>query len=317
MKLRGTYYIIINLIFLPFFMFSQTFTNNLGLSAGTELKSFSIPQNIDYFPKVKYQPGIYVGISRFLNSSFNINGKIGLAVVKHPSAFQNKNKSISMFEAIAALQYKLNNNYILPESFKVQPFILAGIGLNKIQNLNNSFFLPFGFGANIPITKDWKAQLNSTYHFATQRTELNYYNIGIGSIWSIGKEKIRTITRPELNPENLKDTDKDGVPDISDNCPNEIGNKNTYGCPDSDNDGVIDRYDDCPFVKGYLNYKGCLDTDGDGISDNLDKCPETYGLKELDGCTAPDTDGDGIPDSKDKCPKIKGSIIQSGCPLKN
>lgn len=195
------------------------------MSAGTELKSFSIPQNIDYFPKVKYQPGIYVGISRFLNSSFNLNGKIGLAVVKHPSAFQNKNKSISMFEAIAALQYKLNNNYILPESFKVQPFILAGIGINKIQNLNNSFFLPFGFGANIPITKDWKAQLNSTYHFATQRTELNYYNIGIGSIWSIGKEKIRTITRPELNPENLKDTDKDGVPDISDNCPTKLGIK--------------------------------------------------------------------------------------------
>lgn len=313
MNLRKIFILV--LISIPCLIFAQNRSNQLSIAAGSELKSFSIPQNIEYFPKVKYQPGIFVGLTRYLNPSFNVFGKAGIAVVKHPAGFSNQNKSISMFEFLATFQYKLNNNYILKENFFLQPFVSMGFGVNKIQSNNLAQFLPFGIGANIPITKDWNAQISSTYHFATKRTELNYYNISLGSVWLIGKQKLAPIIKPGISPENMRDTDKDGVADISDNCPNDFGNPNTYGCPDSDNDGIIDRYDECPYVQGYLNYNGCVDTDGDQISDNKDKCPETFGLKELEGCAPPDTDNDGIPDSRDKCPKDKGSIIKSGCPL--
>ncbi len=42
------------------------------------------------------------------------------------------------------------------------------------------------------------------------------------------------------------DDDNDGVPDVSDNCPNKGPNEDGFGCPDTDNDGVYDDVDQCP-----------------------------------------------------------------------
>lgn len=45
-----------------------------------------------------------------------------------------------------------------------------------------------------------------------------------------------------------RDSDGDGIADVMDDCPNEIGfsSVTTYGCPDMDGDGVADKNDDCP-----------------------------------------------------------------------
>jgi len=98
------------------------------------------------------------------------------------------------------------------------------------------------------------------------------------------------------------DTDKDGIADCEDKCPNDPGTVEFNGCPppDRDHDGVPDPVDKCPDVFGLKMYEGCPDTDGDGIPDNLDKCPAVPGTAEFQGC--PDTDGDRIADQDDKCP---------------
>jgi hypothetical protein len=106
-----------------------------------------------------------------------------------------------------------------------------------------------------------------------------------------------------------KDTDGDGIPDATDNCPKE---KET--------------------VNGYMDTDGCPDTapptsadaDGDGIADSIDACPaqpETFnGYQDNDGCpdTEPDTDNDGIKDSQDSCPTeaetMNGYEDGDGCP---
>jgi hypothetical protein len=107
------------------------------------------------------------------------------------------------------------------------------------------------------------------------------------------------------------DTDGDGIPDYVDRCPTVAGPAGTRGCPDSDGDGVVDRLDECPTIPG--TFKGCPDRDGDGVKDEFDTCPDVPGLVRFGGC--PDTDGDGIPDQVDKCPEKPGTYENGGCPV--
>src|SRR5207248_2874352 len=124
------------------------------------------------------------------------------------------------------------------------------------------------------------------------------------------------------------DSDKDGVPDKKDACPNTpLGaTVDARGCPtDSDKDGVPDGLDQCPntAVGALVDAKGCpMDTDLDGVPDGLDKCPNTPAGTPVDtaGCPLPrqlirDSDGDGVTDDRDKCPNTPaGSKVDAtGC----
>ena len=82
------------------------------------------------------------------------------------------------------------------------------------------------------------------------------------------------------------DTDKDGVPDSIDECPEKKGKKKNKGCPDTDKDGIPDVNDKCPYIKGVLANEGCpfKDKDQDGVLDDEDECPNEHGLPENQGC---------------------------------
>jgi len=96
------------------------------------------------------------------------------------------------------------------------------------------------------------------------------------------------------------------------------------GCPlDSDKDGVFDGIDQCPDTpRGTrVDSKGCSeDSDGDGVEDAADKCPNTPRGTKVgpDGCPA-DSDGDGVTDDRDRCPDTpRGSKVDAqGCPEKS
>jgi OOP family OmpA-OmpF porin len=120
------------------------------------------------------------------------------------------------------------------------------------------------------------------------------------------------------------DSDNDGVPDYLDKCPGTpVGcTVDKDGCPiDSDKDGVIDCRDKCPGTPAgvVVDKDGCpLDSDKDGVPDYLDKCPGTpVGCTvDKDGCPI-DSDKDGVIDCRDKCPNTPEgcAVNKDGCPL--
>ena len=116
------------------------------------------------------------------------------------------------------------------------------------------------------------------------------------------------------------DTDRDGVADRLDPCPEEPEDYDEFedddACPDEDNDedGVVDRKDRCPMdpedMDGFKDKDGCPedDNDNDGITDEDDYCPKDAedrdGFEDRDGCPEDDNDADGVVDLDDLCPNF-------------
>ena len=70
------------------------------------------------------------------------------------------------------------------------------------------------------------------------------------------------------------DLDGDGVPDLSDNCP-EVANDDQE---DRDADDVGDDCDRCLLVRSPDN----VDTDEDGLGDDCDNCPDDANFDQSD-----------------------------------
>lgn len=109
----------------------------------------------------------------------------------------------------------------------------------------------------------------------------------------------RVLVSIYVKPTKARDSDRDGVVDIKDKCPNTPkGVKvDALGCPlDSDKDGVADYIDQCPdtLENVAVDAKGCpLDDDKDGVFNFQDKCPDTKPNLDVDthGCPLKETLG--------------------------
>jgi outer membrane protein OmpA-like peptidoglycan-associated protein len=155
------------------------------------------------------------------------------------------------------------------------------------------------------------------------RLSLNSSNLDNNTFYSLGFTQTIKPAKPAAVKEvpmpviEVKDRDKDGVPDSLDACPDTPGLASLNGCPDKDGDGIADKDDKCPDVPGLAKYNGCPipDTDKDGINDEEDKCPTVRGVAKYNGCPIPDRDNDGVNDEEDKCPDLAGTVENHGCPV--
>ena len=111
----------------------------------------------------------------------------------------------------------------------------------------------------------------------------------------------------------LNDTDKDRVPDISDECANTPIDEDVdaLGCSlsqkDTDEDGIPDSIDLCPNTPKTelirLFTAGATDTISNQLSSSLGNLVERPAVVDETGCSVSqkDTDGDGINDAIDNC----------------
>jgi OOP family OmpA-OmpF porin len=217
--------------------------------------------------------------------------------------------------------YHLSGNLLLSPSTShaVAPFVSLGGGgwyLNHTKAPDEKIgAFEAAVGARVRLTNVVGLRLEARDVLAVPKADFesaNTGNIVLGAGLSFGFGG------------RAKDTDRDGVADKSDKCPD-----TPFGCivdavgcsTDADGDGVCDGIDSCPNTPtgAKVDAHGCpTDSDGDGVLDGIDQCPNTPAGAKVDehGCPT-DSDGDGVFDGIDQCANtVKGCTVDArGCPV--
>ena len=259
---------------------------------GNFLKDWGGPSDLNVLPAITK-----LSVARYIGAGFSAEVDGSLNKIK--KGFNGVSQDESFWNANLQAKYALRRLFTT-ESGWFDPYLKLGGGYTSYKSeyseKDGAVKLLAGGGINFWFTDHLGLNVQTGYNHGFQKDGTDYFQHSAGIVIKFG----------------AKDTDKDGIPDKDDACPDVAGPKEFNGCPDTDGDGIPDKDDDCPDVAGLKEFNGCPDTDGDGIADKDDACPEVAGLKEFNGC--PDTDGDGVPDKDDKCPDVAGPAENAGCP---
>ena len=261
----------------------------LGINAVNNPVSSISGEGLQYKSWNQDIAGLRINLGRYIKKGFVFMTDITLNTIQE----KDSNKEFSYVSLDGMFKYNFNPS--LTPANTIDPYIGVGAGhtwFDQIGTVN----INAGAGLNIWITDHFGVNLQSIYKITTKDYGIKHFQHSGGIVFKFGGI----------------DTDKDGIFDNEDVCPNKFGLIQFNGCPDSDGDGIKDSLDECPLAAGPENLKGCPDNDGDGIANKNDECPEQKGNIQTKGC--PDNDMDGLANKLDKCPEIPGAIQNNGCP---
>ena len=268
--------------------------------------------------------GPTISLSRSIFKGFSIGVDYSMSIIK-----KIEGNSLGNYNYYAA---SLNLKQTFNTSRKINPFINVGYGISdisyknfKLYSKNGSNTLRAGFGFEIKLSDRGGFSINTNYLHTLESTGVRHFRHQAGMYYLFGgkdSDKDGVPDKKDACPDQAglaefsgcPDTDGDGIPDSQDNCPDEAGSAEMNGCPDQDADGVTDKDDACPDQAGLAEFNGCPDSDGDSVIDGEDKCPEQSGDPQNQGCPWTDTDGDSVTDNIDACPDQPGTVENSGCP---
>lgn len=289
---------------------------NIGIHAGVTQYNGDLGRDWYKTDNTMYGFG-GISVSRYLGKLFDANLLLSKGTIGY-----NNGTTASFKSDFNAASINLRFNIVAPE-YIIRPYVLAGVGailfdsqLNFHQEKYDYMLPTAGAGINIRLTPIIMLNLQETFLFSNKDRR-----DGIDNANGDFKKKDSYLTHMvglTFNMGNSIDTDKDGVSDKNDNCPDTPAGVavDKMGCPiDKDADGVADYQDNCPDIAGSKMLSGCPDKDSDGIEDSKDRCPDLAGTITLNGC--PDADKDGVADIDDKCANTKfGTKVDSkGCPM--
>ena len=258
----------------------------------------------------------YVGITRHIGNGISIGARGSLNRIRKFG--DTRVDDFSYYGIDGTIKY----NFI--ENTTIDPFVEIGGGYTWVADIGAGT-LNGGIGANIWFNDNIGLTIQTQYKHSFEDYLTPHFQHMAGISVRFGgsdTDKDGIYDKDDACPEvpglvefnGCPDTDGDGIEDSKDRCPNEAGPKELNGCPDSDGDGIADIDDACPNEAGLAALSGCPDADGDGIADKDDQCPNEAGPAENNGCPWPDRDGDGIFDKDDLCPDLVGTVANRGCP---
>ena len=234
---------------------------------GPFLKDWGGPKDLNILPAVTK-----LSVARYLGAGFSL--ELDGSINKIKKGFKAVEEDESFWGANLQAKYALRRLFTT-ESGWFDPYLKLGGGYTgykgTFSDKDGGAKLLAGGGINFWFTEHLGLNLQTGYHHGFQKDGTDYFQHSAGIVIKFG----------------AKDTDKDGI---------------------------VDKLDECPEVAGLKEFNGCPDTDGDGVPDKDDKCPDVAGPAENGGCPWPDTDGDGVLDKDDLCPNEAGPADNKGCP---
>ena len=239
---------------------------------GQFLKDWGGPSDLNVLPAITK-----LSVARYIGAGFSAEVDGSLNKIK--KGFWGKSEDESFWAVNAQAKYALRR-LVTTESGWFDPYLKLGAGYasytSTYTNEDSGVKLLAGGGINFWFTDHLGLNLQTGYHHGFQKNATDYFQHSAGIVIKFG----------------AKDTDKDGIPDKDDACPDVAGPKEFNGCPDTDGDGVPDKDDKCPDVAGPAENGGCPwpDTDGDGVLDKDDLCPNEAGPESNKGCPEPNDD---------------------------
>ncbi len=244
--------------------------------------------------------------STYLQSSLVVEyGPWGKKRYPEPRTFQ-KRITPYFFAGFGWLQYEASAEFDMEEANGHQ----ANIQADQVHPYpQQSLMLPFGAGLKADLSRSTVigVELTTVTAFSDYLDGISQAGNPDADDWLPGASLVLSV---RFLP---KDTDRDGIADKEDACPQIKGVWSARGCPDQDLDGVEDLEDLCPEQAGSVELNGCPDTDKDGVADHEDSCPYKAGTLATRGC--PDRDLDQIADHLDECPALPGPSWRGGCPV--
>lgn len=182
---------------------------------------------------------------------------------------------------------------------------------------NNDSVANIGLGKHWAINDNWRVITEGAMYHDFGQSHRDY-GVKLGLAYTFGAKTSKAATP--------KDSDRDGVYDSMDKCPNTaVGVQvDATGCNiDLDGDGVLNAMDKCPNTPAgtTVDSMGCNnDLDADGVLNEQDKCPNTPAGTKVGakGCSLElDTDQDGVLDQEDKCPNtpLSDQADATGCSI--
>lgn len=289
---------------------SQTPQRPTGLSAKRLFIDYHSPMAGEFMNPMDFTGGWEIAFSRNLDKYFNIVVPFQIGLAHYPGEFDNR--------TLVGLDLLIQGQLYHPDRLII-PYGVVGIGTHLIVDDDPNVQIPVGLGAHYRVGP-W-AYLNTQFEYRQSLSHRSNLQFGVGLQFMFGgpAHEVNPVLDDKVLDEELEeervDTDKDGIADGDDECPDIPGIIALAGCPDTDLDQVADHLDKCPDTPGLLENEGCpvADQDGDGVADDRDRCPDLKGPAYLFGC--PDADQDGVTDHEDRCPSEPGSIEREGCPV--
>ena len=262
-----------------------------------------LSQNSGTFGDFKnYNSGFELGYLHGLTEEIELYAPLRLGVIKLTDELNINNVVLGGLD--------IQGRYRFSRSARVNPYMLAGVGVVTESLDSFNFQVPIGIGFDFKLAPTTFINVQGEYRISLAEKRNNIQaSIGFTHYLDKIEEKAE-----DMAEEEVMDKDGDGITDDLDLCPEVAGLQAFAGCPDTDGDGIEDARDQCPEQVGLRQFNGCPDSDGDGVSDNEDKCPNLAGLIANDGCPGEDSDNDGVPDDRDECPTLPGTFGTNGCP---
>jgi len=249
-----------------------------------------------------------IGVGRELSRNFALEGMFGYSDIKG-------------FPGQTHLDLGLNLVAELAPDSAFSPYLMAGAGYLGTETATGSKedrpsgTMGVGFKWNLG---DNGVAIRGEYRARLAWEGNNNLTDRIGSLglqFSFGRTH-----------EPLTDTDRDGVPDVSDRCPQSDPGVvvDSSGCErDADSDGIVNSRDRCPDTPAGVEVDslGCrIDSDRDGVTNSVDQCPDTVAGAQVDpvGCEL-DDDGDLVVNRLDHCPNTAVGVRVDihGCEIRD